>query len=107
MLLTFLMMFELMQNVYDMLLHLMVGAEKTERFLANEFEEPRRMKFFQSFPKLKNEPESQPHPPHPVLRFSDKEQNDGESFVDVKLTSVEDDDDGVVFITDSNLISLS
>ena len=92
-------MFEWMQNLYDML-HLMIGADRTERFLADECEEPRRMKSFQSFPKLKkNEPESRPHP---VLRLADKEQNDWESFVDVKMTSVEDDGDGVVFITDSN-----
>ena len=82
MLLTIMMMFEVMQNLYDMLRYLMIGADKTERFLADECEEPRRMKSFQSFPKLKkNEPESRPHPPHPVLRLADKEQNDWESFV--------------------------
>ena len=121
MLLTFMMMFELMQNLYDMLRHLMIGADETERFLADECEEPRRMKSFQSFPKFKkNEPESQPHPSRPVLRFTDKEQIDG--TVDVEMTSevkflkskakkvgsVEDskkepeDDDGVVLITDLN-----
>ena len=117
MLLTIMMMFEVMQNLYDMLRYLMIGADKTERFLADECEEPRRMNSFQSFPKSqKNELESQPYPFHPV-------QIDLESFVDAEMTSEvqflrrkaknvgsvedfkkepEDDDDGVVLFTDSN-----